>query len=187
MQKVKFLALALAVALVLTGISYAAWSENLLGGSTVHTGEVDWCFSLCGISLDQGQDWVCYNDNFLNPASAGKDVGKTECTLLDTDGDEDNDALKVTITNAYPGYYNMVFFTAHNNGTVPVTIQEPEVSTSDPDAIQVAWADHVGATLQPGPFPVSLSFHFRVTDSAEQGATYTFTISIPAVQWNMAQ
>lgn len=183
MKKLKILTLVLAIAMIVTGVSYAAWSESLVNNTTVNTGEVDWCFTGLGTSWDMGLDYNCDYGEFAEGywRQVDKDTGKTNFVFQDTDGDGDRDKLIVTVSKAYPGYYNSILFYVKNNGTVPVTIQQPVVD--NPAAIQLQWLDNIGNTVSPGVIK-PLSFHFRVTESAEESETYTFSINASAVQWN---
>lgn len=179
MKRVRFLALALAVALVLMGAAYAAWSENMPIHGTVTTGELDWYFNGQG-GQDTDDDYVC-DPGFVNERQLDKDVARTTLVRQDTDGDGDYDTVKVTVTNAYPSYYNRVFVNMKNNGTIPIKVQQPVINS--PGAVSVHWIDSVGTVLSPGG-ALSVWFEFRVDESALDNSTYTFTIRIPGIQWD---
>jgi len=183
MRKLRFLSLLLLAALLVAGVSYAAWSESIVVNGTVNTGEVDWYINGVLAQLDNSPDWTC-DENFENIHQLDKDVGSTTVELVDTDGDGDNDTAVVTVNNAYPGYYNYLSFMVKNNGTIPLKVEDMIVTNPNPEALKLDWADDSGATLMPGRSR-SLTVWFLVREGAEENSTYTFTMEAPAVQWNM--
>ncbi len=183
MKKLRFISAFLFAALLMAGLSFAAWSEGIAVNGTVNTGEVDWCFNVVQTMLDIGLDWTC-DENFENAYQLDKDVGSTRIDLRDTDGDGDQDTAEVTVNKAYPGYYNYISFKVKNNGTIPIKVQDLLVTNPHPEAIKLAWPEDSGATLMPGKFRY-LTIEFLVLAGAQESRSYTFTIEAPAVQWNM--
>lgn len=180
MKKMRLLAITLILALTVLGASYATWSDNMPISGTVATGELDWYFENFG-QKDDGRDWICA-PGFTNITRVNTiDLAQTTIDSLDTDGDGDDDTLKVTVTNAYPGYYNSPYVTMVNNGTIPLKIQQP-IITSPPE-ISVQWTDGVGEVLAKDQSK-NIFYKFRVNESARDQTTYIFTIKITGIQWD---
>jgi len=183
MKKAMGMFVALILALGMSGLAYATWSETLMISGTVNTGTVD-------VAWSEVDNW----DTEL----PGKDVSWIACEI---DAENPN-LLHVTVTNAYPSidYYNMVDI--HNAGTIPVHLYDVIVSNPNPDAVEVDityWYDK--ERKEPViELPVQLHhceeiyavIHVHITQDAEQGRgigekpPYTFDAKIVAVQWNMA-
>ncbi|MDD2422213.1 MAG: hypothetical protein PHC60_08840 [Heliobacteriaceae bacterium] len=181
MKKARSVALALIAALVLTGAGYAAWSENIPVHGTVNTGELDWCLNGVMSSYDVTTDYAC-DPGFTNIRPLNKNVGHTILTPEDSDGDGDHEKLVVTVVNAYPSYYNTVYFSLVNNGTIPLKIGMPLIQ--NPSEVDVRCDnDQPFTILEPGRH-TSRAFEFRINDSALENTTYTFSLYFPAVQWN---
>lgn len=174
MKKAMGMFAALILALGMSGLAYATWSETLKISGTVKTGTVD-------VEWSEVDNW--------DTEKPEKDVSWIACEIDDTDPN----LLHVTVTNAYPciDYYNIV--NIHCVGTIPVHLNEVFVSPPDPAAVEVTisyWLDS-GCT-DPASLPVQLHtcdtiyarIHVHVLQKATQGHTYTFTAEIDAVQWN---
>ncbi|MBA7684343.1 hypothetical protein ES703_92736 [subsurface metagenome] len=173
MKKAMGMFVALILALGMSGLAYATWSETLMISGTVNTGTVD-------VEWSEVDNW----DN----EAPGKDVSWIACEI---DVDDPN-LLHVTVTNAYPsiGYYNEVVI--HNAGTIPVHIYDVVVSNPNPDKVEVdiSYQDEMGDPIEP---PVQLHpcdeiyavIHVHLTQDAEMDTTYDFSAAIIAVQWNM--
>jgi len=204
---IHMLIVALAGVLVLVGL--AMWTANLKANTYVATGELDWRF-VPGtvIQLDpcdpSTYDW---NATFLPIPGAiqlDKDVGCTSIILIDSDGDGDLDTMEVTLINVYPWYYNHIAFKVHNDGTIPLKIWRVIIDSeeyyeinrhelqqgveldlnddSEPDVL-IWWGDNFGVQLEPCQ-SADISFDITVLQTAPQGATLHFTISLDAIAWN---
>lgn len=175
MKKAMGMFAALILALGMSGLAYAHWSETLTISGTVDTGTVD-------VAWSEVTSW--------DTEPPEKDVSGIICwiDLVDTN------LLHVEVYNAYPciDYYNVVDI--HCVGSVPVHLYEVFVSPPDPTAVEVTisyWLDPE-CTL-PADLPVQLhtcelifvQIHVHVLQEAIPGHTYTFTAEIDAVQWNM--
>lgn len=209
----------LMLGLFMSGLAYATWSETLWISGSVATGSVDWYIA----TYFNGDpypgpgappDRHC-NDGFEPSGDPplfwwddpdGKNVGWTEVTLVDSDGDGDTETLDLTLHNVYPSYFNMVSIYPHNNGTVPLIIDNVIISsdygsvllrtagyvaldlTGEGDAdIEISWKDSFGYQMEPCDWDADpeLSFWIHVLQAAPQGATLYFTIGIVAVQYNL--
>ncbi|PUA33591.1 MAG: hypothetical protein B7O98_04010 [Zestosphaera tikiterensis] len=202
--------------LLIVSVGVAMWSETLRVNVAVATGEVDWeivpgpttwldaCGLLPGYGNYRGNDW---NASYLPKPGAkqlDKDVGCTDVTLIDSDGDGDYDTMNVTLYNVYPWYYTHIAFKVHNDGSVPIKIwrvvidgqefhklNEQELKeglyldlTGDEKFdILIWWGDNFGVQLHPCE-SADVSFDITVLQGAPQGSTLTFTISLEAIQWN---
>ncbi|MEM2536220.1 MAG: hypothetical protein QW435_04400, partial [Candidatus Hadarchaeales archaeon] len=89
---------ALIVALAMTGVAFAHWTDTLYINGTVNTGKLD-------VSIE---NVICWDNE-----NVGKDYSGITCGV-------EGDTLKITVTNAYPciGYY--CEFKVKNEGTIPV-------------------------------------------------------------------
>lgn len=214
MRKIGFICLALVMALGSLGVAYAAWAETLTIDGTVDTGEADWEFAGFLI-LDYHEPPIDVpdfhsRDGFAGPAPyfwpdpLGKNVGWGVGTLVDTDGDGDNDTLEFTLHNVYPSYFNMVAVYPKVNGTMPLKVQSATIASdhgSDEftalpayaaldldgdgkDDIEIDWKNNFGLQMHPGVKVPEMSFWIHVLPDAPQGASLSFTISIDAVLWN---
>lgn len=200
MKKVKYIALILVLAFGLIGGAYAAWTDQLNVGGTVATGDIDVVFT-SAVSNDPAGTG--------DPEQPeGKDVAKTEVEIINN-----GKALKVTVSNAYPGYVSQVDYAVTNNGSVPVKLQDKDIVISDPDALEVEnlglfcfhcwnWFWNCTCGCPPPPPPANLleigsqihqgdtfegSIGHVVTDEAAMNSTYTYTITYDFVQWNKYQ
>jgi hypothetical protein len=208
------LSMALVGLSVLAGL--AMWTDSLKANSYVSTGELDWeivsgptiWLDACGLEpgygMFKGNDW---NATFLpmpGAAQLDKDVGCTNVSLIDSDGDGDYDTMNVTLVNVYPWYYTHVAFKVHNDGTIPLKIwrvvfdgheyyeineaglqQGVEVDLNgdgQPD-ILVWWGDNFGKQLHPCQ-SADISFDLTILQTAPQGASLSFTIYFDAIAWN---
>lgn len=165
--KFGLLFLVVALALALTGAGYAMWDKTLYIDGTVNTGEVN--MEILSASSDDppGSDDYGYT----------KDVGTT--TVSYTIGGQ---SISVNVTNAYPCYEVRVHFTAHNNGTVPVKLQDIKL-IGVPAALTVTGSDGIGEQIDPCEERDN-TIKIHVLQSAKELATYTFTVQYYYVQWN---
>ncbi|ADM27345.1 conserved hypothetical protein [Ignisphaera aggregans DSM 17230] len=201
---------------LLTVATLAMWSETLRVNVAVGTGEVDWeivsgpttwldaCGLQPGYGYFRGNDW---NASYLPEPGADqldKDVGCTDVTLIDSDGDGDYDTMRVTLYNVYPWYYTHIAFKVHNDGTIPIKIwriiidnQEFYELNAQPlkeglyldltgdgkSDVLIWWGDNFGVQLHPCQ-SADISLDITVLQDAPQGSTLSFTVSFEAIQWN---
>lgn len=211
----------MAVALASTLLTgYALWSETLKVNTYVDTGELDWEFvngtviytDACGLQPGYGyfggNDW---NASYLPQPGAvqlDKDVGCTNVSLIDSDGDGDSDTMNITLSNVYPWYYTHVAFKIHNDGTIPLKIWRVRISNGThtwtfyelneqvlqqglevdlngdgKNDVLIWWGDNFGEQLHPCQ-SVDISLDLTVLQDAPQSSTLTLYIYLDAVQWN---
>ena len=211
----------LAIALTASAIvTLAMWYDTLKVNTYVTTSELDVEFlnssliylDACGLSpgygASGGYDW---NASYL-PEPDGfqlnKDVGCTNVTLIDSDGDGDLDTMKVVLHNVYPWYYTHIAFKIHNNGEIPFKIWRLTISngtnstyyyeinenqaqegvyvdlSGDGKAdILIWWGDNFGKQLHHCQ-SVDISFDLTVLQEAPQNTDLVLYIRLDVVQWN---
>lgn len=211
-KKIGILALVLVLVLAGVGVGVARWSQTLQIEGNIDTGEVDWEFvQYSFIQRDNGLDWSC-DPGMTNVQPLDKDVGWTTGVFSDEDDDGDLDLLTVTLNNVYPCYYNQVSADTHNNGTIPTKLCQCMLTYPDPynpgqfitvplpdstlvyivgenqyggisNVIEIYWLNNTGNQMEPSD-ELEDSWKIHVLQAAKEGATYTFTITREAVQWN---
>ncbi len=220
MEKNVTIALIVAALTLLSASAVAMWSQALKVNVYVSTSEVDIEFvngsltykDACGLAPGygdhRGNDWNATGYPDPMAIQLGKDVGCTNVTLIDGDGDGDYDLMNVTLHKVYPWYYTHIAFKIHNNGGIPVRIwrvilnngthnftyyelNEQELQQGEeidlngdgkPDLL-IWWGDNFGEQLHPCQ-SADISWDLTVLQDAPQGATLTFTIYIEVIQWN---
>lgn len=214
MKKLTVIYMIAVLALALMGFGFAKWSDSVTISAAAQTGELSWGWvSGSFMQQDNGSDVTC-DDGLLNvrPTPEGKNVGNTTGVFTDENGDGTLDLLTVTVNNAYPSYYNELSAKVQNFGTIPViighviftswngqqytiydgvtyafhadgTITEYDGSTPDTEVLEFCWLNNYDVQQHPGT-KLEESFEFHVLQPAQQNHTYTFSVSIEAVQWN---
>jgi len=212
------LAIALAASAVVT---LAMWYDTLKVNTYASTGELDAEFvdgtltymDACGLQPGYGHfagnDWNATNLPQPGSIQLDKDVGCTNVTLIDSDGDGDKDTLRIELHNVYPWYYTHVAFKIHNNGEIPFKIWRLTVSNGTssnyyyeinaeevkdegayvdlsgdgkPDII-IWWGDNFGVQLHPCQ-SADISLDLTVLQDAPQNANLVLYLSLDVVQWN---
>lgn len=103
MKKTRFIAMVLAVAVMLIGAGYAWWSETVTLNTDVTTGVLD--MDIVSFEHEESQD--------VTVRSANGNIGLDE---------DDTDSLDVFIENLYPGAYGKAIIGIQNNSTMEVKI-----------------------------------------------------------------
>ena len=194
MKKTVGMFVALILALGMTGVAFAHWSQTLYISGTVETGELVVGF----INIDD-------NDDGVDPGYT-KDVGDTVVELETWKGTHlENDLYEtavITITDAYPSYSVTVTVYVANGGTIPVNaygITEPVITGDlapwveilaydinlpwphtypqiDPCDVVSAWVTiHIAQEAETSP---------EVWENCPENASATITASMEFVQWN---
>lgn len=197
---------ALIIALAMTGVAYAHWSESLLIVGIVETGIVDASFE------DAESDDDCIEDDGLDPPTNDKDVAYTGVEIHD-----DGKVLVVYIANAYPSYSPTITSLIKNTGTIPIKLEnvklvyiyceynETEAETVvdvDLESCTAYYIDFETGTVdtsedlgddlmihmtyeQFDAEEVAGSLEIHVLQGAQEDAFYYFEIRIVATQWNL--
>ena len=208
MRKIGLIAMALVLALGALGVGFAAWTDTVTVAGTVDSGNVCVGFTNWIVLSDPCSpgtpDSTC-DVGFGNegPAPENKNVGCTSATRVD------QHTIAVTLTDVYPCYFATVSVHAVNCGTIPIKLEECELTYDDgtgpqtvpladssvvriqgpdqyggtSDVMELKWVNGTGAQLEPGDEHED-SFHIHILQPAMPGSTYTFTISRMATQWN---
>lgn len=115
------------LALSLMNYGFARWSGNLEVRPTAQTSRVSWGFDRNLLEQrDTGPDPTCDPGlENVRTCPEGKDVSKTVYSWGDagSDGEGVPDRIDLTVSNAYPGYYNIITCGIKNNGEVPISIE----------------------------------------------------------------
>lgn len=167
MKKCVLLCFLILLALGSTAAGYAMWDKTLYIDGTVNTGEVNMEI----LSVASGDP-----SGFVDPGK-DKDVGCTTATV-----DPGKQSVTVTVENGYPCYEVYVHFTAHNNGTIPVKLQDIIVNNASACITVQGW-DSMGEQVDPCENRDN-TIYIHVEQCAEELATYTFTVEFYYVQWN---
>ncbi len=105
-----YLLAAVVLALAAAATAYAAWTQQLIIKSQVATGKLDAGFTSVEYDDRCGSNTVDYNVplnpvNFYQASPVDRDVGCTDASGVDLDGDGYYEEILVTLSNVYPGYY----------------------------------------------------------------------------------
>jgi hypothetical protein len=154
-KKFAILALVLVIALVGTGVAYAHWTQTLTITEVVNTGK--FCVGIRDVGTNDPPPALNETNGMVHPTGAdplatpnetgtaggtedpgynknvasakSEDVGTVKCTKNSLNYYE---AVKETITNAYPSYSCTITLEAANCGTVPAKLETyTTVITSD--------------------------------------------------------
>ena len=95
------------------------------------------------------------------------------------------DVLAVTVTTAQPDIEYTCQFTVQNTGTIPVKIQS--ISIDDVPLLVSVWVTGIeeGDQIEDGEFMVGTVHVFVDLESPFVGQTFTSTVTITVVQWNL--
>lgn len=111
MKKTRFIALVLAVSLMIMGSGYAYWTETLVVTNKIDTGKLD-------VNFFDYQSWFYKTPDVLDKDSqymkAGIDI-------------TDNDNALITVSKIYPGGYAEFKFTVKNEGTLPAKFTDEDL------------------------------------------------------------
>jgi len=162
---------ALMLALALTGVAFAHWTDSLYISGTVNTGTFG-----AELSVGVGHD--------TEPPA--KNVSSISGVLSN-----DKKTLTVTITNAYPCIDYYLPIDVHCTGTVPLIIENILINRGtlpENTTLEILPAA-VGSPLQVGTQlhyceEAKGELHVHLDEDAVENRTYTFSITINVVQWN---
>lgn len=155
-------------------------------------------------------DWNATR-GFESVYEVDKNVGWGEIELTDPFDDPHYAGILVTLHDVYPGYYNHAYYVIHNCGTIPAILPVVIVKNSagveigrithdagkvtmdldgnGVDDFQILYGNHIG-DFQYNPCErIDISFEMLVLQDDDpnwQGNTFSFTLELPFVQYNMA-
>jgi hypothetical protein len=212
MKKVVMLAMALVLVLGTVGVAFAMWSDTLQLGGVVATGKVEWQFVQCDLLDEENAPPPYYPtttpDYTCNPGFKWDPVNLKYYWQLDKNvawGTQeisvDGKTLTVTLHNVYPCNFNRLTFYVANTGTIPIKVSEVIINPGDthlknpgyaaldftgegnPD-FEIQYGNSFGAQIEPGGGSPEFSMWFHTLQACPGNSTFTFTISVIAVQWN---
>ena len=176
---------ALALALAMTGVAYAHWSQTIYIKGTVETGTV--CVG-----------WVGF-DNW-DYEYLGKDVGSVNVWLEDVKGTHETDniyeTLVMELNDVYPSYEAYIEVEIANGGTIPVNLVDFDIENIvDPDnlmdfvyceLLDLYWPDFPQIDpCQTVDALIYIHIEQQVGENVcPQGATATFDGYLVFDQWN---
>lgn len=191
-RNLSLLTLALVISLALVGVGYAHWTDSLHIDGKVKV-------SACYVELAQQETndpvdhWYDYHDpkvqgadESIAPGFAGnpwrlwKDVGWTDCELLDTDDDTLRDTCVFTVNNAYPCYFGKLILRVSNQSeSAWIQVDSVDVIYGDPnDPSDPEHAfDFSSPPIMSPPWPHPAGFEVQWTNGA-----WNLPIKIPPGQ-----
>lgn len=130
MNKTALICVVCMVALAVMGVGFAMWADSFDILASADTGNVELNIT-SWTNGDSGIDQTC--TPFLIPATLDdpKDVANTEVVPVSSIEGGPCDALNVTVTNAYPCYYNDIGFYVENQGSIPIVLQTAILTFED--------------------------------------------------------
>ena len=177
----------LIIGLAVMAASYAYWTETLSVSGSVGTGELDAKFTnaftdddgtVNNAEKDAGDTGLDPKECGPNPARYDYDVANSTANIED-----DPHIATITVANSYPDYNTTAWFDIKNTGSIPVKISGVNFANVS-DKLEVKTVvDPTGTTLEPGE-TTQLGVCVHVKPDAEEGATYTFSITVDVEQFN---
>ncbi|MEM3873689.1 MAG: hypothetical protein QXU45_00935 [Candidatus Bathyarchaeia archaeon] len=153
----------LTIALGIAGYAYASWYTYLYIEGTVNTGELSVAWSI-------GEAWDTEPENKDFSHIEGEIVGNTLC---------------VSVCNAYPCIDYYLEIDIENTGTIPVHVYFGELTGKFPGTVKIEGLPEAAPLqLHPGEAWYG-TIHVHLDQEAEQGETYTFSMEVLVIQWNM--
>lgn len=194
----------LVVALGMIAVGYGLWSKVLTIQGEVHTGSVDAIFSI--EEIDQGEiSFLSDNGVDEHKEIEGKLIANCAVTLEDGLPNPGPQTLKVVIKQGYPSFWCIVNFNVENTGTIPIKVEQPNITFADPGLfVNFGFSQGIGGSpcyfdellgvgqintidkhpqLEPGQ-QTFCTLWVHVEQSAKQGALLTFEATICVHQWN---
>ena len=205
MNKIALLIVGVVLAVGLVGVGYALWDKDLFIDGQVSTGEVNAIFVDAytdddGIPNNPDHDpnddgggtlfdyWGSISSD--DPKGPGpmpdrydKDVVRCWAEIDRVD----NQILHIGLANAYPSYWNTIWYTIENNGSVPVVVNQFGLTPLDFTQgleVDVFWSGTVvGDQIDPGECRDGM-IQVHLLQPADELTTYNFDAYIWLVQWN---
>ena len=177
MKKAMGMLVSLMVALSITGVAVAHWSDEIYVEGTVEMG-----------SVTVGWDSVeCWEDD----EPCGKDVGSIDCWLEDEETDVHTEktiykTLVIVISNVYPCWMGHVEAVIKNAGTIPVDLVDIIIDGELPPEDEVNiwvdcdWPDY--PQLDPCNTAI-IRADIHVKQDAPECTTYECTVTLVFNQW----
>ncbi|WP_031513290.1 hypothetical protein [Desulfofalx alkaliphila] len=153
MKKFKFLALAIALAVMLMGAGYAAWTDSFKTTTTLETGNLK-------IELSNAQEsyevTTMKNDEYAALVAednvyrtADRNVKVENGVLHDVAIDHETNTVSFGFGNLYPGTTVWTTLEATNTGTVPAVLENVEFNITDSTANDIDLAEVIEVIVEP--------------------------------------
>ncbi len=173
MKKPKFLALTLAVAVMLMGAGYAIWTDSVKINNTVNTGNLE-------VKLENGTLTLPDNGEYVKGTA-----------VVDLDVDSTSHIAKVTLENLYPGAKVRVSIPFKNVGSIPVKFDGAPTNTA-PIGSDLAnyitidnwsYTDSDIAPAEGGNIDFDITVDEDAPNDTTENAQATFEVKANFVQW----
>lgn len=129
MKKMSILGIVAFIVFAMMGFGFAMWSDTVSVSASTQAGTLKFHY-ITGTATsddeagDTNGDLTCdYGLSNIRVCPEAKNIGSTVTTMEDTNSDGYQDKVNVTVTNAYPCYFNDVSWWVINDGTIPLIIQ----------------------------------------------------------------
>lgn len=150
---------ALILSLSTAGVSYANWQQGINIRGLIATGKIDPVFNNCRV------------------------VSESVCGLAETRVEKNGKTIRISIQEAYPGYFARFRYKVTNKGTVPVLYKT--TTGSPPPGIEVKISEPAGVIKGNGD-----SREGEITiavNNVEEDCEYEFTTELSFWQWNASK
>lgn len=149
-RNLSLMCVVLTICLALIGTAFGHWASTLkiTGTTIVENMAIEVVNQLTNDPMNHDNDdgiWVdgvytgvlgndeTIEDGFVSGSEdwTGKDVGRTDCFLVDTDGDSFDDTVDFYIYNAYPCYFAKLGIWVENKGDLDVQVDRVDIIFPD--------------------------------------------------------
>lgn len=177
MKKAMGMFVSLMIALSMTGVAVAHWSDEIYVEGTVEMGSVT-------VGWDSVEAWE-------DDEPCDKDVGSIDAWLEDEETDVHTEktiykTLVIVISNVYPCWWGHVEAVIKNAGTIPVDLVDIIIDGDMPPEDEVniwVWCDWPDYP-QLDPCNVAIIYaDIHVKQDAPECTTYEFTVTLVFNQW----
>ncbi|MCM8711389.1 hypothetical protein M2651_10190 [Clostridium sp. SYSU_GA19001] len=167
MKNIKIITILLTVFIMLMGVGYAAWNQDISIEAVSETGTFN-------VALENGTVAV-YADSNNTPEAINQ--GITRIASATADGVSGT----VNITNLYPGAKAVVTIPVKNTSTIPVKIENVALPSSNSSYdVSVTYPDNLAAVNGTG----NIVFTVIVNDNAPENVQAAFNYSATFKQFN---
>lgn len=157
MRKIKIITILLTISIMLIGVGYAEWSQDVAIDTVSTTGDFN-------VSLGNGTV-VVYADSNNTPEVVNQGITRIATATAS------NESGTVNITNLYPGAKAVVTIPIINTSTIPVKIEGVSVPSSDNNYdVQVSYPQTLVANDGRG----NIIFTITVKDNASENVKAAF-------------
>ena len=179
----------LIIALSVAGFAYAHWSDTVKIEGTVKMGELIVGILNNSVVVSETTNGVPEED-FVPPkpwvANATVTLKDFETSVHHVPTETVAKTMIVNITNAYPQYDVEIKFKLKNAGTIPANVTSVTITEIPATAANFTFTpDLLHKQIDPCTY-IEATLTIVFLQGAEECHTYTFKITIEAMQWNKA-